>query len=98
MEHLELALGKHSKKDVVLRYNLCMTKLASANCVLQKMKRNIPRTVEEVEEALLGLETSLVVLQGILKSKEEGDKKINVKTSVLEESRRLYTLNLTESK
>lgn len=85
MDHLELAIGKHSKKEIILKYNLCMTKLQAANCVLQKLTRNIPRTVEEVEEALRGLEESLKVVEGILKDKEEGEKKINIRTSVLED-------------
>jgi RNA polymerase-associated protein CTR9 len=85
MEHLELAISKNSKKDVILKYNLCMTKLQAANCVLQKLTRNIPRTVEEVEEALQGLEESLKIVEGIYKDKEEGDKKINIRTSVLED-------------
>lgn len=41
MEHLEKAVSKQSKKDVVLKYNLCMTKLQAANCVLQKLTRNM---------------------------------------------------------
>jgi RNA polymerase-associated protein CTR9 len=86
MEYLTTALSKRApKKEVVVQYNLCMTKLQAANCVLQKQIRNIHRTVEEVEEALKGLEESLVIVEGILKQKEEGTKKINIKTSVLED-------------
>ncbi|GAX09979.1 RNA polymerase-associated protein CTR9 [Fistulifera solaris] len=86
MEYLTTALSKRApKKEVVVQYNLCMTKLQAANCVLQKQIRNIPRTVEEVEEALKGLEESLVIVEGILKQKEEGTQKINIKTSVLED-------------
>ena len=86
MEFLTSALSKRApKKEIVLQYNLCMTKLQAANCVLQKQIRNIPRTVEEVEEALKGLEDSLFVVEGILKQKEDGSKKVNIKTSVLED-------------
>lgn len=86
MDHLVTALDKTvSKKEVVLRYNLCMTKLQAANCVLQKLTRNIPRTVEEVEEALQGLEASLSVVEVMLKEKEEGTRKISIKTSTLED-------------
>lgn len=97
MEHLELAISKHSKKDVILKYNLCMTKLQAANCVLQKLTRNIPRTVEEVEEALAGLEESLVVVEQIMKEKEEGDKKINIRTSTLEDFLKHCRANITSA-
>jgi RNA polymerase-associated protein CTR9 len=85
MVHLQLAIDKNSKKSVVLKYNLCMTKLQAANCVLQKLTRNIPRTVEEVEEALNGLEESLIVVEEIARQKEEGDKKINIRSSTLDD-------------
>lgn len=85
MQHLQLAIDKGSKKDLVLKYNLCMTKLQAANCVLQKLTRNITRTVEEVEEALAGLEESFLVVENISKQKEEGDKKVNIRTSTLED-------------
>jgi RNA polymerase-associated protein CTR9 len=84
IEHLERAMSKHTKKEVVLKYNLCMTKLQAGNCVLQKQTRNIPRTVEEIEEALIGLEESLVVVEGILKEKEDGGK-VPIRTSMLED-------------
>ena len=84
MEHLEAALEKGTKKQVVLKYNLCMTKLQAANCVLQKLTRNIPRTVEEVEEALNGLKESLAVVEEILKEKE-GGAKVPIKSSTLED-------------
>lgn len=97
MEHLELAISKHSKKDVILKYNLCMTKLQAGNCVLQKLTRNIPRTVEEVEEALAGLETSLVIVEEITKEKEEGDKKINIRSSTLEDFMKHCRANITSA-
>jgi RNA polymerase-associated protein CTR9 len=97
LEHLEVAISKHSKKEVILKYNLCMTKLQAANCVLQKLTRNIPRTVEEVEQALTGLEESLVVVEEILKDKEEGDKKINIRTSILEDFLKHCRANITSA-
>jgi RNA polymerase-associated protein CTR9 len=83
MEHLELGISKHPKKEIVLRYNLAMTKLQAANCVLQKLTRNIARTVEEVEEALHGLEESLGVVEQILEDKNE-NKKVPIPTSTLQ--------------
>jgi hypothetical protein len=83
MDHLEQAISKHSKKQVVLKYNLCMTKLQAANCVLQKLTRNIPRTVEEVEEALTGLQESLEVVEDLLKRKTS-QQKIPINTSTLQ--------------
>ena len=85
MEHLQQAIGMQSRNNVVLQYNLCMTKLQAANCVLQKLTRNIPRTVEEVDEALTGLIESQTIVEHILKEKEEGGKKINIRTSTLED-------------
>ena len=96
MAHLERAISFNSKKDVVLKYNLCMTKLQAANCVLQKLTRNIPRTVEEVEEALSGLEESLKVVEEILKSKEEGGK-VNIRTSTLEDFLKHCRANITSA-
>jgi len=83
MQHLELAISKQSKKDVVLRYDLCMAKLQAANCVLQKTTRNIPRTMEEVEEALAGLQESLEVVEQIVKDKNDG-KKVPIPSSTLQ--------------
>jgi RNA polymerase-associated protein CTR9 len=97
MHHLELAIRKQSKKDIILRYNLCMTKLQAANCVLQKLTRNIPRTVEEVEEALIGLEESLKIVEGIVEEKEKGEKKINIRTSTLEDFLKHCRANITSA-
>jgi len=83
-EHLELALRKSKRKEVLLQYNLCMTKLQAANCVLQKLTRNIRRTAKEVQDALEGLEKSLPKVQEILKWKTEG-KKIHIPTSMLQD-------------
>jgi len=83
MEHLEKALSKGSKKEVILKYNLCMTKLQAANCVLQKLTRNIPRTVEEVEEALTGLQESLVVVEQLVQDKND-KKKVMIPSSTLQ--------------
>lgn len=84
MEHLELALQKSKRREVVLQYNLCMTKLQAANCVLQKLTRNIRRTAKEVEDALTGLEESLPKVQEMLEWKSEG-KKVLIPTSMLQD-------------
>jgi RNA polymerase-associated protein CTR9 len=83
MEHLELALSKNTSKNVVLTYNLCMTKLQAANCVLQKLTRNIRRTAQEVEEALHGLQESLTTVEEILRNKTESKMKVPIATAML---------------
>lgn len=85
MDHLELAISKHTKKEVVLTYNLCMVRLHAANCVLQKLTRNIPRTVAEVKDALTGLEESLVTVEKILEEKQDPEKKIPIPTSTMQD-------------
>jgi len=84
MENLELAIidNTSESKNSILTYNLCMTKLQAANCVLQKLTRNIRRTAQEVEEALNGLQQSLETVETILKSKNEGAK-VLISTSTL---------------
>lgn len=84
MENLELALTDNTSdsKKYVLTYNLCMTKLQAANCVLQKLTRNIRRTAQEVEDALNGLQHSLTTVEAILKNKTDGAK-VLVSTSTL---------------
>jgi len=84
MEHLDLALQENSSesKRVLLTYNLCMTKLQAANCVLQKLTRNIRRTAAEVEESLIGLQNSYETVEAILSKKNEG-LKVNIATSML---------------
>jgi RNA polymerase-associated protein CTR9 len=84
MEHIELALidNTSESKNGLLTYNLCMTKLQAANCVLQKLTRNIRRTAQEVEEALNGLQHSLETVETILKNKNEGAK-VLISTSIL---------------
>ena len=84
MEHIELALidNTSESKNSVLTYNLCMTKLQAANCVLQKLTRNIRRTAKEVEEALNGLQHSLETVETILKNKNDGAK-VLISTSIL---------------
>ncbi len=84
MEHIELALidNTSESKNGLLTYNLCMTKLQAANCVLQKLTRNIRRTAKEVEEALNGLQHSLETVETILKNKNEGAK-VLISTSIL---------------
>jgi RNA polymerase-associated protein CTR9 len=101
MKHLQIAIDKNSKRDIVLRFNLCMTKLQAANCVLQKVTRNIPRTVEEVEDAHNGLEESYTIVEKILKDKEagkEGGVKVSIKSSVLENFLKLCKENLASAK
>jgi RNA polymerase-associated protein CTR9 len=83
MEHLELALSENTSKNVVLTYNLCMTKLQAANCVLQKLTRNIRRTASEVEDALNGLQQSLQTVEEILKKKADASMKVPISTSML---------------
>ena len=82
MEHLQQALSRNPKKEVILRYNLCMTKLQAGNCILQKLTRNIRRTANEVENALNGLEESLVQVEALIEEKT-GGKKIAIPTSTL---------------
>jgi len=74
IEFIEMAMKKSKRENVVLRYNWCLTKLQAANCVLQKVNRNIRRTAQEVKDALDGLEESLPILQTMLQWKEEGRK------------------------
>ena len=83
MENLELALSKNTSKTIVLTYNLCMTKLQAANCVLQKLTRNIRRTAKEVEEALIGLQESLTTVEAIMRQKTEQPKKVPIATAML---------------
>ncbi|CAB9509292.1 associated protein CTR9 homolog [Seminavis robusta] len=82
MEHLERALSWGPKKEIILRYNLCMTRLQAGNCVLQKLTRNIRRTAKEVEMALNGLEESLATVESLIEDKTNGQK-VPVPTSVL---------------
>ena len=84
MDYLNKAVEKHSKRDIVLKYNLCMTKLQAANCILQKLTRNIPRTVDEVQGALDGLNESLKVVEDFVKQKSEG-KKVQISSSTLQD-------------
>lgn len=85
MHHLELAISENTSKTVLLTYNLCMTKLQAANCVLQKLTRNIRRTAKEVEEALEGLEKSLKTVEEILAKKKDGSLKVPIATSTLDD-------------
>lgn len=84
MDHLERALSRKPKKEkeMILKYNLCMTKLQAGNCTLQKLTRNIRRTAQEVEDALNGLETSLVQVEAMIKDKTNGTK-VPIPTSTL---------------
>ena len=74
IDYIEQAMKKSKRENVVLRYNWCLIKLQAANCVLQKVNRNIRRTAQEVKNALDGLEESLPILQTMLHWKEEGRK------------------------
>lgn len=82
IEYIEMAIKKTKKENVTLRYNWCMVKLQAANCVLQKVNRNIRRTAQEVKDALDGLEESLGIVQTMLQWKSEG-KKVTVPTHML---------------
>lgn len=97
IEHLELALNKSKRKDVIIQYNICRTKLAAANCVLQKLTRNIRRTAQEVQDAVDGLEESLPKVQEILQWKQE-KKKIPIATSALQDFITLCKSNLESAK
>ncbi|KAL7487357.1 hypothetical protein ACHAW6_012955 [Cyclotella cf. meneghiniana] len=82
IEYIEMAIKKSKKENVTLRYNWCMVKLQAANCVLQKVNRNIRRTAQEVKHSLDGLEESLAIVQTMLQWKSEG-KKVTVSTGML---------------
>ena len=82
IDYIEMALKKGKTENVTLRYNWCMVKLQAANCVLQKVNRNIRRTAEEVKNALDGLEESLGIVQTMLQWKSE-KKKVTVPTGML---------------
>jgi len=90
MEFLNAALGDASDPEVtpkssqqyMLRYNLCMTKLAAANCTLQKLSRHIKRTSTEVRRALNHLIESMTFVEGLMKAKNE-TKKVPVGRSIL---------------
>ena len=82
IEYIELAMKRLKKENVILRYNWCRAKLQAANCVLQKVTRNIRRTAKEVQDALNGIEESLPVVQKLLAWKTEG-KKVMIPYSTL---------------
>lgn len=82
IEYIDMAMKKSKKENVILRYNWCRAKLQAANCVLQKLQRNIRRTAQEVRDALAGLEESLPVVQKLLQWKSE-KKRIPIATSTL---------------
>lgn len=62
------------KDNMTLKYDWCMSRLVAANCVLQKLARNIPRTSAEVQNSLDGLNESLQTVQQMLKWKNENKK------------------------
>mmetsp|Transcript_25660 Transcript_25660/g.29779 ORF Transcript_25660/g.29779 Transcript_25660/m.29779 type:complete len:1369 (-) Transcript_25660:62-4168(-) len=80
IEFIEGAIKKGKKENVIVRYNICMTKLSAANCILQKENRGIPRTAQEVQEALDGLQESLPKVQTMIQWKKEG-KKVPISSS-----------------
>ncbi|MGA1646319.1 MAG: hypothetical protein ACO4AV_15230, partial [bacterium] len=82
ISYLERAMKKTKKENLILRYNWCMSKLALANCVLQKLTRGIRRTAQEVDDALKGLQDSLPKVQAMLQWKEEG-KKVPIPRSLM---------------
>ncbi len=83
IEYIESAIKKSKKENVVLRYNLCMTKLSAANCILQKTQRGISRTAKEVKEALDGLLESLPIVQTMIQWKKE-KKKVPIPTTAMQ--------------
>merc|ERR1712238_401584 len=83
VEHIELAIKRSKRENVTLRYNWCMSKLQAANCVLQKLTRNIRRTAKEVKDSLEGLEESLPLVQTMLQWKQDG-KKIPINNATLQ--------------
>jgi len=82
IKYLEMAVKKFKRENVVMKYNLCMTKLQAANCVLQKADRGIRRTSKEIQEALDGLIESLPIVELFLQWKNEG-KKVQISTMTL---------------
>jgi RNA polymerase-associated protein CTR9 len=73
IQYIEQAM-ETQKENMTLKYNWCMAKLVGANCVLQKLARNIPRTALEVQSALHGLQEGLQTVQQLLKWKNENKK------------------------
>lgn len=80
--YIEMAIKKTKRENVILRYDLCTTKLALAECVLNKFSRGIRRTAKEIQDALDGLQESLPKVQTMLQWKQEG-KKVAVSTTLL---------------
>ena len=96
---LEMANSKSlsERKAYTVRYNLCMAKLQAANCVLQKLTRNIRRTVDEVQNALKGLEESLPMVKKILEDKLAG-RKVMIPTSMLQDFITQCNVNIESAK
>lgn len=82
IEYLEMAMQKSKRENILLRFNWCMAKLQAANCVLQKVNRNIRRTAQEVKDALTGLEESLPIIQTMIQWKQE-KRKVPIQSSML---------------
>eukprot|EP00574_Skeletonema_japonicum_P003093 CAMPEP_0201724210 /NCGR_PEP_ID=MMETSP0593-20130828/8030_1 /ASSEMBLY_ACC=CAM_ASM_000672 /TAXON_ID=267983 /ORGANISM="Skeletonema japonicum, Strain CCMP2506" /LENGTH=1304 /DNA_ID=CAMNT_0048215435 /DNA_START=52 /DNA_END=3966 /DNA_ORIENTATION=+ len=82
IEYLEMAMKKSKRENILLRFNWCMAKLQAANCVLQKVNRNIRRTAQEVKDALTGLEESLPIIQTMIQWKQE-KRKVPIQSSML---------------
>ena len=82
IKYLEMAVKKFKRENVVMKYNLCMTKLQAANCILQKADRGIRRTSKEIQDALDGLVESLPIVEQFLQWKNEG-KKVQISTMTL---------------
>jgi len=83
IEYILQAIKKSKKENVVVRYNLCMTKLSAANCVLQKTQRGMSRTAKEVKDALDGLLESLPTVQTMIQWKKE-KKKVPISTAAMQ--------------
>ena len=64
-----------------------MTQLQAANCILQKLTRNIRRTAKEVQDALTALEKeALPKVRQLLDSKSDpSNKKVTIHTSMLQD-------------
>jgi RNA polymerase-associated protein CTR9 len=82
IEYLEMAMKKSKRENILLRFNWCMAKLQAANCVLQKVNRNIRRTAQEVKDALNGLEECLPVIQTMIQWKQD-KRKVPIQSSML---------------
>ena len=82
---LEEAFEKANRKKETVEFNLCVVKLQAANCVLLKITRNIPRTVDEVGIALEELKESLVIAESLYEKKNKDSTKLEMRTAAIEQ-------------